>query len=227
LLVGDNRGGAHHQTRLYPSRGGGNEEAMLQDGGVWGARARWREGAGRRYLSMSMLGPVGKSAPPFKYSYGAANDGSIMTFEVRQDVATSKPMLVPLWVSREMHAPDVPVVANGVVYAFQSGKDSTETRAPGVPGVPGPAPGTGARSGGRANAAAGAPSAGAGRANAASRPASLGTNAILYAFDAETGKELFRSELESFNHFTNPVVAGGTVYAVTWDGTLYAFGLKK
>jgi len=196
--------------------------------------ATWQDADGRRYLSMSMLGPVGKSAPPFKYSYGPANDGSIMTFEVRQDVATSKPMLVPLWVSREMHAPDVPVVANGVVYAFQSGKDSTETRAAGVPGVPGPAAGTGAR-GGRANVGANAGAgaggagarAGAGRANAAARPASLGTNAILYAFDAATGKELFRSELESFNHFTNPVVAGGTVYAVTWDGKLYAFGLKK
>ena len=42
-----------------------------------------------------------------------------------------------------------------------------------------------------------------------------------------TGKQLFSSELDSFNHFTNPVVAGGTVYAVTWDGKLYAFGLKK
>jgi outer membrane protein assembly factor BamB len=223
LLDGDNLGGAHHQTPLYTSPRWGNDEAMLHDRGVWGAMATWQDADGRRYLSMSMLGPVGKSAPPFKYSYGAANDGSIMTFEVRQDLATSKPMLVPLWVSREMHAPDVPVVANGVVYAFQSGKDSTETRAAGVPGA---APGTGAR-GGRANAAAAAPSAGSGRANAAARPPSLGTNAILYAFDAETGKELFRSELDSFNHFTNPVVAGGTVYAVTWDGKLYAFGLKK
>jgi len=101
-------------------------------------------------------------------------------------------------VSREMHAPDVPVVANGVLYAFQSGKDSTETRAAGVPG----------------------------RGRGAATPPPLGTNAILYAFDAATGKELFKSELDSFNHFANPVVAGGTVYAVTWDGKLYAFGLK-
>ena len=223
LLDGDNLGGPHHQTPLYTSPRWGNDEAMLHDRGVWGAMATWQDGEGRRFLSMSMLGPVGKSAPPFKYSYGTAKDGSIMTFEVRQDVATAKPMLVPLWVSREMHAPDVPVVANGVVYAFQSGKDSTETRAAGVPGVPGAAAGTGAR-GGRGNAD---PPAGTGRANSVARPASLGTNAILYAFDAETGKELFRSELDSFSHFTNPVVAGGTVYAVTWDGKLYAFGLKK
>jgi outer membrane protein assembly factor BamB len=221
LLDGDNLGGPHHQTALYTSPRWGNDEAMLHDRGVWGAMATWQNAEGRRFLSMSMLGPAGKSAPPFKYSYGSANDGSIMTFEVRQDVASSKPMLVPLWISREMHAPDVPVVANGVVYAFQSGKDSTETRAAGVPGVPGPARGTGA---GRGNPAA--PAGGGGRANA-TPSASRGTNAILYAFDAETGKELFRSELDSFNHFTNPVVAGGTVYAVTWDGKLYAFGLKN
>ncbi len=223
LLDGDNLGGPQHQTPLYTSPRWGNDEAMLHDRGVWGAMATWQDSEGRRFLSMSMLGPMGKSAPPFKYSYGPANDGSIMTFEVRQDVATAKPRLVPLWISRGMHAPDVPVVANGVVYAFQSGKDSTETRAAGVPGVPGPAPGTGAR-GGRGNAGT---AAGTGRANAAAGPATLGTNAILYAFDAETGTELFRSELESFNHFTNPVVAGGTVYAVTWDGKLYAFALKK
>ena len=64
-------------------------------------------------------------------------------------------------------------------------------------------------------------------ANAARQP-SRATNAILYAFDAENGKQLFSSELDSFNHFSgNPVITGGTVYTVTWDGKLSAFGLKK
>jgi outer membrane protein assembly factor BamB len=221
LLDGDNLGGKGHQTPLYASPRLGNDEAMLHDRGVWGAMATWEE-SGHRYLSMSMLGPVGKSAPPFKYSYGKADDGSIMTFEVRQDPGSGKPMLDPLWMSREMHAPDVPVVANGVVYAFQSGKDSTETRAAGVPGRQGGQPGAPA---GRAGATGqGAGAAGRGRGSA---PPSPGTNAILYAFDAATGKQLFRSELDSFNHFTNPVVAGGSVYAVTWDGNLYAFSLPK
>jgi len=219
LLDGDNLGGKNHQTPLYASPRFGNDEAMLHDRGVWGAMATWEE-AGRRFLALSMLGPVGKNAPAFKHSYGPANDGSVMAFEVRQDIGTGKPMLDPLWISREMHAPDVPVVANGVVYTFQSGKDSTETRAAGVPGVPGPAAGIGR------GAAATAAIDGA-RGAAGGPPKSLGTNAILYAFDAATGKELFRSELESFNHFTNPVVAGGTVYAATWDGELYAFGLKS
>jgi len=221
LLDGDNLGGGRHQTPLYASPRWGNDEAMLHDRGVWGAMATWEE-SGRRFLAFSMLGPVGKSAPPFKYSYGTANDGSLMAFEVRQDPGTAKPMLDPLWVSREMHAPDVPIVANGVVYAFQSGKDSTETRAAGVPGRAG---GSG-RSGAGASDADGRAS-GAGGARGAGDPAKLGTNAILYAFDATTGKELFRRELDSFNHFTNPVVAGGTVYAVTWDGKLYAFARPK
>jgi outer membrane protein assembly factor BamB len=222
LLDGDSLGGKNHQTALYVSPRWGNDEAMLHDRGVWGAMATW-EDSGRRFLAFSMLGPVGKSAPPFKYSSGKTDDGSVMTFEIRQDPGTGKPILEPLWISREMHAPDVPVVANGVVYAFQSGKDSTETRAAGVPGRAGAGGSSGSGAPGRGSGAGSA----AGRGRGAAQAASLGTNAILYAFDASTGKELFRSELDSFNHFTNPVVAGGTVYAVTWDGKLYAFGVKQ
>jgi outer membrane protein assembly factor BamB len=121
-----------------------------------------------------------------------------------------------------------------VVYAYQSGKDSTETRAAGTRGT-GAGRGTGgdgrgAGGDGRGTAAAGTGAArgtGGRAAAAAARPATLGTNAILYAFDAENGKQLFSISLDSFNHFSNPVVAGGSVYAVTWDGKLYAFGLKK
>jgi outer membrane protein assembly factor BamB len=205
LLDGDSLGGPTHQAPLYASSRWGNDEARLHDRGVWGAMATWQDNQGRRFLALSMLGPVGKNAPPFRYTNGPAADGSVMAFEVRRDAATAKPTLVPLWISRELHAPDVPVVANGVVYTFQSGKNSTETRAAGA--------GRGAARGAGANAAA--------------KPVPLGTNAILYAFDAETGKQLFSFELDSFNHFTNPVVAGGNVYAVSWDGKLYAFGLKK
>jgi len=33
--------------------------------------------------------------------------------------------------------------------------------------------------------------------------------------------------LDNFTHFSEPVVAGGKVYVCTWDGKVYAFGLKK
>ena len=52
---------------------------------------------------------------------------------------------------------------------------------------------------------------------------------MLYALDAETGRQLYSSEklIASFTHFSEPVVAGGQIYVSTWDGTVYAFGLKK
>ena len=50
---------------------------------------------------------------------------------------------------------------------------------------------------------------------------------MLYALDAETGKELYSSgnQISSFNHFSGLTVANGRVYINTYDGTLYCFGL--
>jgi outer membrane protein assembly factor BamB len=55
------------------------------------------------------------------------------------------------------------------------------------------------------------------------------TNLVMYALDAQTGKELYSSEklIPSWVHYSEPVVAAGKVFVVTWDAHLYAFGLKK
>ena len=55
------------------------------------------------------------------------------------------------------------------------------------------------------------------------------TNLVLYAFDAQTGKQLYSSEkiIPSWVHYGEPVVAAGKAFVVTWDGHLYAFGVKK
>ena len=55
------------------------------------------------------------------------------------------------------------------------------------------------------------------------------SNMVLYAYDAQSGKQLWSSgkTLTDWVHFSEPVVAGGQVYVSTWDGRLYAFGLKK
>jgi outer membrane protein assembly factor BamB len=190
LLDANNLGGPDHHTPLYLSPRWGNDEEMLHDRGVWGSMATWHDSEGRRLLFMPMQGPRSKAAPEFKYSYGNADQGSIMAFEVRMDADSGKPILNPVWISRDMHAPDPPVVANGVVYALQTGKNATETR------------------------------------SAGKQP---GANAVLYALDAETGRQLYSSETQigSFTHFSEPVVAGGKVYVSTWDGKVYAFGLKK
>jgi hypothetical protein len=190
LLDANNLGGADHHTSLFQSPRWGNDEEKLHDRGVWGAMATWQDSQGKRWLFMPMEGPPAKAAPKFKYSYGNPEQGSIMAFEVGVDSDNGKPMLEPVWISRNLHAPDPPVVANGVVYALQTGKDATETRSVGE--LP-------------------------------------GTNAVLYALDAETGQQLYSSEklIDSFTHFSEPVVAGGKVYICTWDGKVYAFGLKR
>ena len=190
LLDANNLGGADHHTPLYLSPRWGNDEEMLHDRGVWGSMATSQDSQGRRWLFMPIQGPPSKGAPKFRYTYGNADQGSIMAFQVRTDPDTGRPVLDPLWMSRDLHTPDPPVVANGVVYALETGKNATETR-----------------SGGK-------------------QP---GTNAALYALDAETGRQLYSSEklIDSFTHFSEPVVAGGKIYVCTWDGKVYAFGLKK
>ena len=192
LLDVSNLGGSDHHTPLYTSPRWGNDEAKLHDRGIWGITTA-QDSQGRRWLYAPMLGPPAKEAPKFPVSYGPADQGSMMAFQVRKDAATGKTTLVPMWMSREMHAPEPPTVANGVVYVILSGKTSDESR------------------------------------GTIKAPPGLDPNAVLYALDAESGRELFSSkkQINSFTHFNEPVVAGGQVYVCTWDGKIYAFGLKK
>jgi outer membrane protein assembly factor BamB len=107
-----------------------------------------------------------------------------------------KPALVPAWISRDMYMADPPVVANGVVYAYGSGESTTQRW---------PEPGHVGGSAGRIQES---------------------THAVLYALDAETGKELWSSgdQIASWNHFSGLSVANGRVYIGTFDGVLYCFG---
>jgi outer membrane protein assembly factor BamB len=54
-------------------------------------------------------------------------------------------------------------------------------------------------------------------------------HSIVYALDAQTGKVLYSSgdAISGWSHFAGLAVAGGRVYAVTYDNTLYAFGLPE
>ena len=57
----------------------------------------------------------------------------------------------------------------------------------------------------------------------------LSTHAVLYALDAQTGKELWSSgdEIKSWNHWSGISVANGRVYIGTFDGNIYSYGIKK
>ena len=153
--------------------------------------ASWEDHEGRRWILMPMWGPPAKAAPSFKLTYGDAERGSVMAFEVVLE--NGKVTVVPTWRSRDMHVPDPPVVANGVVYAIQTGEQTLQ-----------------------------------GRGATAKFRSTPVTNAVLYAFDAANGKELYSSKetIPGWTHFSEPVVAAGKVYVATWDGKIYAFGLN-
>jgi outer membrane protein assembly factor BamB len=112
------------------------------------------------------------------------------------DDKAGKVVLTPAWISRDMYMADPPVIANGVVYAYGSGESTTQRW---------PEPGHVGGSAGRIQES---------------------THAILYALDAQTGKELWSSgdQIASWNHFSGLTVANGRVYIGTFDGMLYCFG---
>ena len=125
LLDAGSLGGENHQTPLFEHLYG-NAAEMLWNNGVWGAPATWENPAGERWLYVPMWGPpiVARDQPRFKRWHGLAQNGSIMAFRVA--IEEDKPVFVPEWMSRDMALPDPPVVANGVVFATQTGEDATQ-----------------------------------------------------------------------------------------------------
>jgi outer membrane protein assembly factor BamB len=162
--------------------------------------ATYQNGNSDRYLYVPMWGAPSKTAPSFPHSYGDAPHGSIMAFHVIAD-PTGAVSLQPAWISRDMLVPDSPTVANGVVYAVQTGEQPSQGP------IPRPKNWVELRDKFRAIPV---------------------DHEILYAFDAETGKPLYSSgkQLANWVHFNEPVVSQGRVYVVSHDAHVYAFGLK-
>jgi outer membrane protein assembly factor BamB len=136
-------------------------------------------------------------APPFALSNGPAPHGSIQAFRVVA-AKNGTPEIVRAWASRDLNVPEPPIIANGVVFALSSGEDVRQWDAAGL-GM-----------------------------NTKERLAGS-THATLYAFDSDTGKELFSSgdTIGSFTHFGGIAISNGRVFVTTYDGTVYAFGLKN
>lgn len=110
-----------------------------------------------------------------------------------------KATLVPAWISRDMNRAEPPVIANGIVFAYGNGED-TEQAYPDV-----------------------------GLDDVADKRIPGSTRAVLYALDAQTGKELWNSgdQIAKWNHWTGLSIANGRVYIGTYDSILYCFGIKK
>jgi outer membrane protein assembly factor BamB len=206
-----------HSTPLLREQVGNDVGSATEPGlGMWGAMATYQTPDGKRFLYIPIWGPPSKDVPAFKFGNGPTPNGSIMAFQLVEE--GGKPKLISQWSSPDMMVPDSPVVANGVVYAIQTGEQTLQVRP--RPGQtlfqpPGPPPG-----GQRVIMDP---------AVAAKFRATPLSNLILYAFDAETGKQLYSSKktIGDWGHFSEPVVALGKVFVVTHDAHVYAFGIKQ
>jgi outer membrane protein assembly factor BamB len=204
ILDANSLGGADHQTPLWQSSRLGNDAETGTDPGrgVWGAITTYQNSEGRRFLYVQMNGEPSAQSPVFPNGNGPTPNGRVMAFELKSD--DGKISAVPLWTSDDLIMPDPPVVANGVIYVLSSGGQAMQNfLRPGEPRMP--------------------PS----KSNVM-RSTPVGTM-MLYAYDAETGKQLWSSKktLTDWVHFSEPAVALGKVYLVTHDAHVIALGLKK
>jgi outer membrane protein assembly factor BamB len=208
LLDANDLGGGPptHAIPLYKSPQLGNDAAEGRNPGegAWGAITSYESADGKRYLYVPIWGPPSKNAPKFRSSGGAAPHGSIMAFQVLAE--GDKLQLIAQWTSPDMLVPDPPVVANGVLFATQTGEQTVQS----------PVYVHGTQDEINHNPLS---------AQYRSTPVN---NLILFAFDAQTGKQLYSSGklITDWVHFSEPVVALGKVFIVTHDAHVYAFGLK-
>lgn len=198
LLDASELGGVDHMTPLTQSARLGNDPVMLEQYGIWGAPATWESPAGDRYLYVPLWNAPAKSGPAFPHSNGDRSKGSIVAFKVTEQ--DRKYSLEPVWASGVAQVPDSPITAGGVVFALATGEQTIQNAKPPISDR---------------------------TAWSKFRNTPVG-HEILYAFDAQTGQQLFSSgdQLPSWTHFTEPVVSHGKVFVVAHDGRLYAFGLK-
>jgi outer membrane protein assembly factor BamB len=98
-----------------------------------------------------------------------------------------------------MDQAEPPVIANGVVYAYGSGENTAQAFSD------------------------------VGLDFRMERRIPKSTHAVLYALDAQTGKELWSSgkQIATWNHWGGLAMANGRVYINTYDGVLYCFGIEN
>jgi outer membrane protein assembly factor BamB len=207
LLDRDALGGEDHRTTLHTTPLICADSQAFDNVGVWGALGAWRDAQDTQWVLVPFWGPVStRFSAPVEHS--RPKRGGVAAFKL--DEVDGNWQLKPAWLSRDTDLAEETVIANGIVFAYSSGADGTQV----VPDRGWDEPG-GARYGG-------------GLSSGAARRIPNSRKAMIYALDGQTGKELWNSgdQITSFNHFSGITVANGRVYIGTWDGMLYAFGVR-
>src|SRR5215831_15804762 len=119
LLDSKSLGGEDHRKPLYRSDLIVNYDVQFDAKGIWGSLASWEDAKGTRWILAPLWGPL---HPDYKFpvANGDNASGSIRAFKLVEQ--NDKPVLAPVWVSRDLIAPAPPVVANGIVFALSSGE---------------------------------------------------------------------------------------------------------
>jgi outer membrane protein assembly factor BamB len=195
LLDPKNAGGSTHMEPLYKTPLICNEAVDFQNAGSWGALSSWEDPSGTRWVIVPFWGPAHS-----KFKFPITNtpetkEGGEAAFKVVDK--NGKPELEPVWVSRDMHRGEPPVIADGMIFAYGSGENTQQAWAD------------------------------IGLNFDSTIRASKGERAVIYVLDAMTGKELWTSgdQIAGFNHFSALTVSNGKLYLGTYDGNLYCFGL--
>jgi outer membrane protein assembly factor BamB len=195
LMDTESIGGDDHRTPAYRTPLICNEMVDFAEAGIWGSLTTWEDN-GTRWILTPFWGPKhSKFKAPLEY--GEVKKGAIAAFKM--ETIDGKVTLTPAWISRDMNQAEPPLIANGMVFAYGSGENTSQA----YPDV--------------------------GLDFRMERRVPLSTHAVLYVLDAQTGKELWNSgkQIPMWNHFSGLGLANGQVYINTYDGYLYAYGLKK
>ena len=194
LMDTESIGGDDHRTPAYRTPLICNEMVDFAQAGIWGSMGTW-EDRGTRWVLAPFWGPK-HSRFKAPIEHGEVKKGAIAAFKMA--TVDGKPQLAPAWVSRDMNQAEPPLIANGMIFAYGSGENTSQA----FPDV--------------------------GLDFRLERRAPLSTHATLYALDAQDGRELWSSgdQIGTWNHWSGLGLANGHVYINTYDGYIYCFGLK-
>jgi outer membrane protein assembly factor BamB len=207
LLDRDNLGGEDHRTPLSSTSLVCADSQAFDNVGVWGALSAWQDPQGTQWVLVPFWGPVSRQfEAPVQHS--RPKGGGVAAYKLEE--AAGKWQLTPAWLSRDMDMAEEVVIAGGVVFAYSSGTDGTQVVQDAAWNEPG------------------GPRYGGGLSSGSDRRVPNSRKAMLYALDGQTGRELWNSgtTITSWNHFSGISVANGRAYIGTWDGMLYAFGVR-
>jgi outer membrane protein assembly factor BamB len=196
LMDTESIGGDDHRTPAYRTPLLCNEFVDFAQAGIWGSMATWEDN-GTRWILTPFWGP---KHPKFHapIEHGEVKKGAIAAFKM-ESTANGGVTLAPAWVSRDIDQAEPPVIANGMIFVYGSGENTSQA----FPDV--------------------------GLDFRIERRAPLSSHVVVYALDAQDGRELWSSgnQIPTWNHWSGIALANGQVYVNTFDGIVYCFGLPK